>query len=105
MTDNTEIIARLVAVEEGRKSNTHRLDIHEKEIEELKETNAILKNMNYRMEKVESSIDKIDKKLDDKIETDMGTKGKKWDKLVDYLFYAILGILLAYIAYKLGLSN
>lgn len=35
---------------------------------------------------------------------EVGYKGKKWDKLIDYLFYAILGVLLSYIAYKLGLK-
>lgn len=35
---------------------------------------------------------------------EVGSKGKKWDKLIDYLFYAILGVLLSYIAYKLGLK-
>ena len=50
------------------------------------------------------AVSKIDKKLDDKIEGDIGSKGKKWDKLIDYLFYAILGVLLSYIAYKLGLK-
>ena len=101
---NENYLERLVAVEQRSKSNTKRLDEHEREIAELKETNAILKNMDYRMEQVESAVSKIDKKLDDKITGDIGSKGKKWDKLIDYLFYAILGALLSYIAYKLGLK-
>ncbi len=104
MENNIELREKVAHLEEREKSNTKRLDEHEREIAELKETNAILKNMNYRMEQVESAVSKIDKKLDDKIEGDIGSKGKKWDKLIDYLFYAILGVLLSYIAYKLGLK-
>lgn len=104
MENNTELREKVAHLEEREKSNTKRLDEHEREISELKETNAILKNMDYRMGKVESSIDKIDKKLNDKISGDDVSKGKKWDKLVDYLFYTILGVLLSYIAYKLGLK-
>ena len=104
MEDNIELREKVAHLEEREKLNTKRLDEHEREIAELKETNAILKNMDYRMEQVESAVSKIDKKLDDKITGDIGSKGKKWDKLIDYLFYAILGVLLSYIAYKLGLK-
>ena len=52
------------------------------------------------MEKVESAVEKIDSKLDEQ----QGEKGKKWDKLVDYIFYTILGLLLGYIAIQLGLK-
>lgn len=102
--NDIEVHERLVSIEERGKSNTKRLDEHDKQIAELKETNAILKNMNYRMEKVESAVANIDKKLDEKVQEDIGTKGKKWDKLVDYLFYTIIGAILTYIAYKTGLK-
>ena len=105
--DNPEVA--IAHLEERAKSNTKRLDEHEdkfkkhdEEIAELKETNAILKNMNYRMEKMETSVEKIDKKLDEKVQEDIKTKGNKWDKLVDYLFYFILALLLGYIAVNLG---
>lgn len=101
---NTELFARIAAIEEGRKEDVRRLDIHDKEIEQLKETNSILKNMDYRMEKMEKSVEKIDEKIDLKVKEDLGYKGKKWDKLIDYIFYAVLGILLSFIAVKLGLQ-
>ena len=52
------------------------------------------------MGKVETAIDNIDKKLDEKQEE----KGRKWDKFIDYIFYAVLGVLLGYIAIELGLK-
>ena len=52
------------------------------------------------MDKMEKSIENIDKVLLKQV----NDKGSKWDKLIDYIFYAILGILLSYIAIKLGIK-
>lgn len=73
---------------------------HEQRIEELEKTYIIMQKMDVRMENVEDSIKRIDKKITEKTEE----KGKKWDKLIDYLFYAILAGLLAYISHQLGLQ-
>ena len=98
--ENTELIERLVAVEEARKSNTKRLDEHDEQIKELQNTYKIMEKMDYRMGNVEENVEKINSKLDENSQE----KGKKWDKLIDYIFYAILGILLGFIAVKLGLK-
>lgn len=84
-----EYIERLVEVEQRSKSNTKRIDTLEK-------NTAILEKMDYRMGNVEENVEKINKKLDEKAKE----KGMKWDKLIDYLFYAIL----AYALFKLGLK-
>lgn len=91
-------------LEERAKSNSHRLDDHEKRIDSLEKTYSIMEKMDYRMGKVETAVDNIDKKLDAKAYEDSQVKGKKWDKLVDYIFYAILGGLLTYISVQLGLK-
>lgn len=80
------------------------MDDHEKRIDSLEKTYSIMEKMNYRMEKMETAVEKIDKKLDAKVQEDNQVKGKKWDKLIDYLFYAILALLLGYIAMNLGLK-
>lgn len=98
--DNTEIIEKVAHLEERNKSNTKRLNEHDSRIDSLEKTYSIMEKMDYRMGKVETAIDNIDKKLDDKQEE----KGKKWDKLIDYIFYAILGLLLGYIALQFGLK-
>lgn len=102
-----EMLERLVAVEERAKSNTKRIDAHEKDIDELKKTYSIMENMNYRMGNVEKNVESINDKLDkhEKEIKEEGTKidkdkSIKWDKLIDYLFYAIL----AYALFKLGLK-
>ena len=84
-----EYIERLVETEQRSKSNTKRIDTLEK-------NTAILEKMDYRMGNVEENVEKINKKLDERTKE----KGMKWDKLIDYLFYAIL----AYALFKLGLK-
>lgn len=89
-------LERLVAVEQRSKSNTKRLDEQETEINDLKKTYSIMEKMDYRMGKVEKSVERIDNKLDGNEKA----KGMKWDKFIDYIFYAIL----AYALVKLGLK-
>ena len=101
--DNPEVA--IAHLEERAKSNSHRLDDHEKRIDSLEKTYSIMEKMNYRMEKMETAVEKIDKKLDAKVHEDNQVKGKKWDKLIDYLFYAVLALLLGYIAMNLGLKQ
>ena len=98
---------RLVAVEERSKSNTKRIDEHGKEIEELKKTYSIMEKMDYRMGNVEKNLEGINQKLNkhdqaitEESNRDSKNKAFKWDKLIDYIFYAVL----AYALIKLGLK-
>lgn len=83
-------------LEENLKIAHKRLDTQEKDIDKLKNTYSIMEKMDYRMGKVETSVEQIDKRLEQQAEK----KGLKWDKLIDYLFYAVL----AYALFKLGLK-
>lgn len=98
--ENTDLVERLVKVEQSDKSAHHRLDEQEKEINELKKTYAIMEKMDFRMENVEKNVAGINAKLEDVDKS----KGRKWDKLIDYIFYFILATILGYIAIKLGLK-
>lgn len=102
--DNTELIEKVAHLDEREKSNTKRIGEHDIRLDNLEKTYSIMEKMDYRMEKVESAVEKIDQKLDTKVSEDDKEKGKKWDKLVDYIFYAVLGVLLGYIAVQLGLK-
>ena len=93
-------IEKILETEQLSKSNEKRLSEHEKEINDLKKTYSIMAKMDYRMEQVEQSVERIDNKLDNKLDNIQKEKGMKWDKLIDYIFYAIL----AYCLYKLGLK-
>ncbi len=89
-------IIKLQEVEDRSKSNTKRLDEHDKDIKELKNTYKIMEKMDYRMGNVEDNVTEIK----EEIQKGKEQKGMKWDKLIDYLFYAIL----AFALFKLGLK-
>lgn len=83
-------------IAEKFKNQQKSIDNHEERIEDLEKTYAIMQKMDYRVENIENSISDINTKLDKQ----SNEKGMKWDKLIDYLFYAVL----AYCLYKLGLK-
>ena len=85
-------------LEERAKSNTKRLDEHDARLDSLEKTYSIMEKMDYRMGKVETAVDKINIKLDNTVQE----KGKKWDKLIDYLFYALIAVMLGLLYTKLG---
>lgn len=93
-------VERLVEVEERSKSNVKRLNDHENRIEELEKTYLVMQKMDYKIGCLEGTVNDISAKLDKRLED----KGKKWDKLIDYLFYFVLALLLGYIAMNLGLK-
>ena len=102
--ENTDFIERIAHLEEQNKSNTKRIDEHDERIEKLENTYSTLQKMDYRIGKLKTTIEKMDNKLDSKINQDSENKGKKWDKLLDYLFYSVIAILLALLYSKLGLK-
>lgn len=89
-------IEKIAEIEQRSKSNTKRLDEHDEKITQLEKTYSIMEKMDYRMGKVESAVERIDNKLDNNEKS----KGMKWDKLIDYLFYAFVG----YALIKLGIK-
>lgn len=91
-----EYIERIVETEQRSKSNTKRLDEHDEDIKELQNTYKIMEKMDYRMGNVENNVTEIK----EEIQKGKEQKGMKWDKLIDYLFYAIL----AFALFKLGLK-
>lgn len=92
--DSPEV--EIAHLEERAKSNTKRLDEHDTRLDSLEKTYSIMEKMDYRMGNVENTVTAI--KND--IQKGKEQKGMKWDKLIDYLFYAIL----AFALFKLGLK-
>lgn len=76
---------------------------HEERIEKLEDTYSLMQKMDCRIENVEGAVAKVEKaveKIDTKLSTKVEEKGKKWDKLIDYLFYAVIAVLLGCIGLK-----
>lgn len=78
-----------------------KFDNHEERITTLEHSTRVLETMNYRLGQMETTIKTINTKLDNR----ENEKGKKWDKLIDYLFYFIVALILGYVAYKLGIKK
>ncbi len=76
------------------------IEIHEKRISNLEKTYQVMEKMEYRMEQMEENMKSINSKLDNQA----SEKGKKWDKLIDYLFYFIIAALLGYIIHQMGIK-
>ena len=88
------------AVKERFNSIDKTIEIHEKRISNLEKTYQVMEKMEYRMEQMEKNMNSINEKLD----SQATEKGKKWDKLIDYLFYFIIAVLLGYIIHQMGIK-
>ena len=91
---NEEMTERLVEVEQRSKSNTHRLDAVEKNQEAL---NSIATSVAVMAEQQKNISDKVDT-IDAKVDTLESKPGKRWERLVDKLRFAVAGAVLAGLA-------
>lgn len=82
-----------------------KLNNHEKRIENLENVTSTLQTMDYRLKSLETDTSSINEKLDLALSKEANDKSKKWDKLIDYIFYFVLACLLGYIAYSLGIQR
>lgn len=82
-----------------------KMDNHEKRIEALENNTSDFKTVVYRLDLLEKTITTMNIKLDLALSKEASAKSEKWDKLIEYIFYSVLAILLGYIAYNLGIQN
>ena len=93
-----EMAVRLVEVDARAKSNTHRLDELEDRLDALNKLATAMEVMAKKMEYQAETI----KRIEDDVNS-VGTKvdaiekkpGKRWDGMVEKLFYGALGVLAA----------
>lgn len=76
------------------------LEKHEKRISSLEKTYSIMERMEFQIKEMDANIAKLSEKIDNQ----NNEKGKKWDKLIDYLFYFLIAALLGYVIHKMGLK-
>ena len=88
------------AIKERLNGLDKELEKHEKRLSSLEKTYQVMEKMEYRMGQLEETVKEIGNKLDAQADS----KGKKWDKLVDYLFYFFIATVLSYLALKMGLK-
>lgn len=76
--DNTEIVERLVKVEQSEKSAHHRLDEHETKINELSNVYIALTKVDDKVTSVEKDVSEMKSDIKDIKEK----PGKRWDTIV-----------------------
>ena len=86
-------IEKIISNEQSTKSAHKRIDDAEARIDELEKTYAIMQKMDYRIGRMEDSVAKTQ---------NTNEKSKKWDKFLDYIFYAIVGAIIALVLAKFG---
>ena len=90
---------RLTETESRSKSNTKRIDECEKRQDNLEELVTTVKVLADREARVEEDVGEI--KNDVKSLT--SKPGKRWDKLIDNILWAVVGAVLAFILARIGL--
>lgn len=91
---------RLTAVEDRAKSNEHRIEELEKRQDNLEDLTSAVNVLAVREENVEKTVNEI--KTDVKDLTNKPVK--RWDGVVDKAISAVVGGLITYVFFKLGLG-
>lgn len=81
-----------------------KFDNHEDRISKLEDVTSTLQTMDYRLGSVERTTSSINNKLDEALSKPNEEKSRKWDKLIEYIFYFVVGTILTYIAVKSGIK-
>lgn len=93
-------IELLKEAESRSKSNTHRLDEHDKKLEELSDVYVALTKVNDKVDHIDNDVKEIKsdmKEIKDK-------PSKRMDQIVGYILSALIGGLIGYVLLKLGLK-
>lgn len=93
----------LYDTESRSKSNVKRLDEHDCQLKELTNVYVALTKMDTKVANVETDVSEIKgdiKSLKSSASEPTKEKALKWDKLIDYIFYAVL----AYALFRLGIK-
>lgn len=84
-------------IEEKFKVQDNTINNHEERIKNLEKIYVIMAKMETSINSIKEDVTNIKRKQNEETQQ----KGMKWDKLIDYIFYAIL----AYCLYKLGIKK
>lgn len=99
--DEKDIEQRLTRVEERSKSNSHRLDEHEKRLQDNEKMLQSIALIAQKQERMDSDMAEI--KTD--VKSLLGKPEKRWEKIVEAAIAAIVGGLIAFALFKLGLGK
>lgn len=93
-------IKKLIEIEQRCKSNTKRLDEHDKTLKELSNVYIALTKVDDKVTNVESDVCEMKRDIKDIKDK----PNKKMDLLWGYMVSAIVGALVTFLAVKLGIK-
>ena len=97
---NRQDIELLKEIEQRGKSNTKRLDEHDKKLEELSDVYIALTKVNDKVDNIDNDVKEI--KIDMKEIKDKPSKRR--DQIIGYILSAIIGGIIVYILKNVGLK-
>lgn len=93
-------LERLVEIEQREKSNTKRIDILEEKVDDIHELTISVKELALETKAMREDINKID----NRVLAIESKPAKKWDNTINYIISGIIGIIIGYLAIRLGLK-
>ena len=95
-----EDIERLKDIEARSKSNTKRLDEHDRKLEELSDVYIALTKVNDKVDNIDNDVTEIKKDIKDIKDK----PAKRLDTIINYILSAIIGGVIGYVLFKLGMK-
>lgn len=95
-----EVVALLSAVDSRSKSNAHRLDEHQRQINDQEKLIATVAQIATKQDAMESTMEEI--KTD--VKGIRERPARRGEALVDKLVYAFLAALMAYVLARMGIQ-
>lgn len=92
---------RLTEVESRSKSNTKRIDEVEKKQDDLADLVSTVKILADREKRVEDDVSEIK----DDVKEMKEKPGKRWESIVDKVIMTAIGILIGFLATKIGIGG
>lgn len=86
-----EMAVKLIEVEQRAKSNSHRLDEAEKRMNDMHRLTTAMEVIATKQEAVSESVDRLENKVD-ALEA---KPAKRWDGMIDKIFYTLVGAVVA----------
>lgn len=91
---------RLTEVEERAKSNSHRLDEVEKRQGNLDKLVGAVEVLAVKEENVENDV----KEIKNDVKSLTNKPAQRWDSFIDKVFFTIVGAVVGFIMFKLGIG-
>lgn len=92
---------RLTETEQRSKSNTKRLDVVEKWQADFSDLISTVKVLANREERVEKDVGEIKEAVQEIREK----PGKRWDGVVDKIIFTVIGGIITFLLFKLGIGG